>query len=132
MHSREARANLRLISKIHLRMKVAFLILILKISFVITYECGVKKVTQPGALIRGGQTSFPGQWPWLASLHKINNSLPKKSEFFCGSTIISEKTLLTGLGSKSRFFSLFFLNIFSRSLHQGNIRQSAIRNSWKI
>jgi hypothetical protein len=99
-------------------MKNFYFLLVFYIPLALTFECGVKKITQPGALIHGGQVSFKGQWPWLASLHKMTNG-KQKSEYFCGSTIISEKTLITGCG-RNTFKKLLLHNIissYSRSLH---------------
>lgn len=41
--------------------------------------------------VNNGNLSEVGEWPWLATLHKV-----KDREYFCGSSIISEKLLVTG------------------------------------
>jgi secreted trypsin-like serine protease len=38
----------------------------------------------------GGNKTFPGEWPWLASLHYSNG------DYFCGSSLINERMLVTG------------------------------------
>jgi secreted trypsin-like serine protease len=52
-------------------------------------ECGEVQVGV--GYIAGGNFSTKGQWPWLASLHYNKNG-----RYFCGSSIISKRHLLTG------------------------------------
>lgn len=77
---------------------------LLKLSFVAvivtSQECGVVKYTSE--LIYGGQTSKKGAWPWLVALHDINTE-----EFFCGSTLVSDKHVLTG---KNFFLEFKFIS----------------------
>lgn len=59
------------------------------------FECGVRKVKSTISFINGGQMAQPGQWPWLVSLFKFN-PFTRRLEYFCGSTLINDKTLVTG------------------------------------
>lgn len=59
-------------------------------------DCGVRKESKVQALIVDGEASYPGQWPWLVSLHKIHNEKTNELRYFCGSTLISSQRLLTG------------------------------------
>lgn len=52
-------------------------------------ECGNVKYTS--GLIIGGEYAKRGQWPWLCAIHDSTSD-----EFFCGSTLISKKHVLTG------------------------------------
>lgn len=52
-------------------------------------ECGRKK--DGTYLIAGGDHTEPGDWPWLVSLHQSKNG-----KYFCGSSLINEKLLVTG------------------------------------
>lgn len=52
-------------------------------------ECGNVKYTSE--LIYGGDYAKRGQWPWLCAIHDATSD-----EFFCGSTLISKKHVLTG------------------------------------
>lgn len=97
--------------------------ILLKLSFVAvivtSQECGVVKYTSE--LIYGGQTSKKGAWPWLVALHDINTE-----EFFCGSTLVSDKHILTGKNfflqfkfissGHLKFVSNSFFRFFSRAL----------------
>lgn len=61
-------------------------------SFLLTadaQECGNVKYTSE--LIYGGEYAKRGQWPWLCAIHD-----GVSDEFFCGSTLISKKHVLTG------------------------------------
>jgi hypothetical protein len=53
------------------------------------FECGRRK--KETALVSGGNQTIPGEWPWVASLHKSSYG-----NYFCGSTLVSEKLLVTG------------------------------------
>jgi secreted trypsin-like serine protease len=55
-------------------------------------ECGNVKYTSE--LIYGGEYAKRGQWPWLCAVHDTVSD-----EFFCGSTLISKKHVLTGESS---------------------------------
>lgn len=59
------------------------------------FECGIQKESKGQALIVGGEVSYPGQSPWLASLHKLKAD-SNRLEYFCGSTLISDRRLITG------------------------------------
>jgi secreted trypsin-like serine protease len=52
-------------------------------------ECG--NVKYVSGLIYGGTYAQRGQWPWLCAIHDTTSD-----EFFCGSTLISKKHVLTG------------------------------------
>ena len=52
-------------------------------------ECGNVKYTS--GLIYGGEYIQRGQYPWLCAIHDTVSD-----EFFCGSTLISKKHVLTG------------------------------------
>lgn len=70
----------------------SFLILIIICPLIVkNQECGVKKVSNPTPLLVGGMNTYPGQFPWLASLFfKVND------KFYCGASVISQRHLLTG------------------------------------
>lgn len=75
-----------------------------------TTECGERKIinTNSLSLIRGGESSYPGQWPWLASLHGYRNG---GWHYFCGSSLVSQKMLITGnFCSRPLDSSLNFVN----------------------
>jgi secreted trypsin-like serine protease len=65
-----------------------FFLSLISISFAI--ECG--KSNQFSSRVFNGQATDPGDWPWLASLFKIING-----KYFCGSSLISESLLVTGV-----------------------------------
>lgn len=60
-------------------------------------ECGNVKYTS--GLIIGGEYAKRGQWPWLCAIHDATSD-----EFFCGSTLISKKHVLTGEFAASKIF----------------------------
>jgi secreted trypsin-like serine protease len=67
--------------------------LLLVIRLTNSQECGK---SQFGASFSvGGEYSEPGQWPWLAPLFKRPKDKAQES-FFCGSTIIAKRFLLSG------------------------------------
>jgi hypothetical protein len=73
-------------------------ILVFFITFLVTsngQDCGRVKVS--GSLTIGSEHAVRGQWPWLVPL--LRNESDK---FFCGSTIVSEKHLLTGENGNSK------------------------------
>lgn len=51
-------------------------------------SCGVND--RPSGLMFGGINSTRGNWPWLVALFLVD-----QNEFFCGSTLISRRHLLT-------------------------------------
>lgn len=53
-------------------------------------ECGVPQV--PEFRVVGGEESGRGQWPWMAAVWLHG---PKKTEFWCGATLISRRHILT-------------------------------------
>lgn len=55
----------------------------------VSQECGIVKYSSE--LIFGGTYAKRGQWPWLCTLHDSTSE-----EFFCGSTLISAKHVVTG------------------------------------
>lgn len=69
-------------------MKIEILIITI-IAAVHCEECGKQKSAH--ALVYGGTTTKPGEWPWLIPL--MNR---KTDEFFCGSNLISHQHVLTG------------------------------------
>ena len=66
-----------------------FGILIISLNFIYSQNCGRAKVGTSFSV--GSQYASKGQFPWLAPLF-----YKKGDEFFCGSTIISERHLLSG------------------------------------
>lgn len=68
---------------------VSFTVILTLVVIVIAQECG--NVKYSSELIFGGKYAKRGQWPWLATLHDLESD-----EFFCGSTIISNRHLVTG------------------------------------
>lgn len=78
-----------------MKFKIYFCIfVIISINLSKSQECGKQK--HGSSLIAGGEFSWRGQWPWLAPLFY---SLDDR--FFCGSTIISKKHLLSGKKCKN-------------------------------
>ena len=67
-------------------------------------ECGLRKVLMPSRLIIGGNTSYAGQWPWFASLHRKSDN-----QFYCGASLINERHLLTG--ERSAIAHLYFISL---------------------
>lgn len=67
------------------------------------FECGVRKVAPRLRRVVNGEQSYPGQWPWLVSLHTKMQRGPGR--FFCGATLINEFTLVTGKCSIELDFS---------------------------
>lgn len=66
------------------------LAIILKLAVVaVAQECG--NVKYSSELIFGGKYAKRGQWPWLCTLHDTESD-----EFFCGSTLISNRHVMTG------------------------------------
>jgi secreted trypsin-like serine protease len=78
-------------------MLAIFLQLSFLVTLVVSQECGVVKYTSE--LIYGGQYAKKGAWPWLVALHDS-----KTDEFFCGSTLVSPKHVLTGKSSNFKKF----------------------------
>lgn len=77
-----------------LKVKLFYLSLIVCCAVIVeAQECGNAKFSSE--LIYGGEYSKRGQWPWLCTLHDIESD-----EFFCGSTLISNRHVLTGELSK--------------------------------
>lgn len=64
------------------------LISFVNFNFVFLEECG--RSAESGLSI-GGEYSAQGQWPWLAPLFMKDGN-----KFFCGSSIISDRFLLSG------------------------------------
>ncbi|KAG7171000.1 Proclotting enzyme-like 6 [Homarus americanus] len=58
--------------------------------FHFTGECGVPKI--PTFRVVGGVESRRGQWPWMASVWLHG---PKKTEFWCGGSLVSSQYILT-------------------------------------
>jgi len=65
------------------------LIAIISVRFINSQNCGRVKVGTSFTI--GSEYATKGQFPWLAPLF-----YKKDDEFFCGSTIISERHLLSG------------------------------------
>lgn len=66
------------------------LVLIVKLAIIATaQDCG--NVKYSSELIFGGKYAKRGQWPWLCTLHD-----QESDEFFCGSTLISTRHVVTG------------------------------------
>lgn len=70
-----------------LKMMVSLFLLLLVEIF--TQECGTISAIE-SRIINGAQ-SVKGKWPFLAALYYVEDS-----KFFCGSTLISRKHVLTG------------------------------------
>lgn len=68
---------------------ISALLLLLTFSEISANECGTVEFIDP-KIIRGTQT-VRGAWPFLGALYYI-----EQSKFFCGSTLISAKNVLTG------------------------------------
>lgn len=65
------------------------LLIYMKVNEISAYECGTTEFIDP-KIVRGTAT-VRGAWPFLAALYYI-----EESKFFCGSTLISSKHVLTG------------------------------------
>lgn len=52
-------------------------------------ECGRVNVTKP--LIRGGNVTHRGEWPFIVALYEVS-----PSKYICGGTLISDRHVLTG------------------------------------
>jgi secreted trypsin-like serine protease len=68
---------------------LTYSVLISFINLTFSQECG--RSTFGSEFSIGGEYSTQGQWPWLAPLLTKD-----KHKFFCGSSIISDRFLLTG------------------------------------
>ena len=64
-------------------------LLLLTITSSSANECGQQSVGTGFSI--GGEYSLRGQWPWLVPLFEVNDN-----KFFCSSSIISDKFLLSG------------------------------------
>lgn len=53
-------------------------------------DCGVQ-VTKSKGFVYNGAKAEMGEYPWIAPLFTV-----RRGEFFCGSSIITERHLLTG------------------------------------
>lgn len=60
---------------------------------IVVKECG-KIDEEPVALVVHGWNAKPGQWPWYAPLYCFEDG---NWTFWCGSTLISESVVLTGI-----------------------------------
>ncbi|XP_069957157.1 CLIP domain-containing serine protease B9 [Cherax quadricarinatus] len=55
-----------------------------------TFQCGIPRV--PTFRVVGGEESRRGQWPWMAAIWLHG---PKKTEFWCGGSLVSRQYVLT-------------------------------------
>lgn len=57
-------------------------------------ECGVSSYTHDTVLLtNNGESTLPGQWPWLAAIFILRLDY----EFKCAGTILTNKHILTGM-----------------------------------
>ena len=87
-----------------------FLLLITFSSLSVTDDCGTRSYST--GTIFGGNYAVIRQWPWFARLFRIGQV---KDQFFCGGSLISDKHVLTGKETKTKFKKIIKI-IFSRSL----------------
>jgi secreted trypsin-like serine protease len=66
-----------------------YFVIVQCVIIALAQECGIVKYSSE--LIFGGDYAKKGQWPWLCTLHDVESE-----EFFCGSTLISNRHVLTG------------------------------------
>lgn len=114
-------------------MKVILLIFIfILISATNSQECGQTKILGTAFSI-GSEYSTRGQWPWLAPMFYTKNNV-----FFCGSTIISKRHLLTashcfkGKGSSSTLESTEAYAILGKFNLEDPDEPGAIRSEFSI
>lgn len=67
------------------------------------HDCGVVKVQNKVTPVHFYDSS-PGQWPWFVALFHSKKQI---EYYLCGSSLINEWTLITGM-----LFKLYLLNIF--------------------
>ncbi|XP_011863024.1 PREDICTED: serine protease gd-like isoform X2 [Vollenhovia emeryi] len=61
--------------------------------------CGVSSyyTDSTNSLIPNGETSLPGQWPWVVALYRLTKEkLYSRSFFFCGGSLLTNRHVITG------------------------------------
>lgn len=55
-------------------------------------ECGTIAAQAVPLIMHGSESVFPGQWPWVAALHRRHGDW----ELICGGTLITDNAVITG------------------------------------
>lgn len=73
-------------------LKVGILVLFCAfVPAIFAQGCGVVKIKGSATVVNGGNTSYPGQWPWhVAIFSKSDNRI------LCGATLIDNQHIVTG------------------------------------
>lgn len=74
-----------------MKLFVFLLLIFFKETFAI--ECGQQKVTKGAGLMVGGEISYHGESPWLASIMLQKD---KGHMYICGASLLNQWTLVTG------------------------------------
>lgn len=79
--------------------------------------CGASQSDAVSSRVYDGETTVPGEFPFLAAIHKIVGENRTTFNFFCAGTLFSSRHVLSGASSLSRFmFIRLIFTFFSRSL----------------
>ncbi|XP_011859650.1 PREDICTED: serine protease gd-like [Vollenhovia emeryi] len=98
-------------------------------------ECGVTSyyTDNTNRLIPNGETSSPGQWPWIVAVYHIRNQMYKTVyEFRCGGSILTNKHILTAgrcvMYNSNRTIPAKVLEVIVGHIDLSKIRRDGIAN----